>query len=384
LPYLRIIQKNRSQSSWLYLITLEQKHQEISQNEAPAIEKELAKSRIKLISYRYRPFGFSAIWFWLKTILGLLFFVFKNKIDFIHCFCTDAAAAGYLVSKLSGKPLIVDSYEPHAEPMLESGTWSKGSMAYKILFAFEKWQSKHAYAVISCVQKMREYALVKYDASIERFYTKPACVDFALFSKNKIKNPDLLELLGLRDKIVMLYAGKFGGSYMREEVFDFIKVAYEFYGDRFRVLLLGNHKDDEIVKDCQRVGVRSSIISHCFVPHIEVADYMGLADFAITPFIPVPSKRYGSPIKNGEYWAMGLPVVIPPNISDDSDIIDKYNIGCIIEELNEASYKKAIQKIDLILSNEVQVERFERIRSVAIKYRSFEIAEKVYAEIYKA
>ena len=61
LPYLKIIQKNRPQSSWLYLITLEQKHHKISQSEALAIENELSKSRIKLISYRYRPFGFSAM-----------------------------------------------------------------------------------------------------------------------------------------------------------------------------------------------------------------------------------------------------------------------------------------------------------------------------------
>ena len=276
---------------------------------------------------------------------------------------------------------MVDSYEPHAEPMLESGTWTKRSLAFRVLFAFEKWQSHHATIVIACVEKMKEYARKKYNVKLKRFYSKPACVDFKLFSEKKIKNQELLKSFNLIDKKVLLYAGKFGGSYMTEEVFDLIKVAQDYFGNQFRVLLLGKHLDKDIKQNCYCRGIDPKIVLHMFVPHKEVASYMGLADFAITPFIPVPSKRYGSPIKNGEYWAMGLPVIIPANISDDSDIILKYNIGAVIEKLDSAAYLESIKKIELILSEEPDELR-ERIRNVAKKYRSFEIADKVYKEIY--
>ena len=84
------------------------------------------------------------------------------------------------------------------------------------------------------------------------------------------------------------------------------------------------------------------IIVKCFVPHAEVPNYMGLGDFGIIPFVPVPSKRYGSPIKTGEYMAMGLPTVITKDISDDSDLIEKYQIGTVLKELTSQEYKKAV------------------------------------------
>ncbi len=381
LPYLKIIQKYRPKNAYLYLLTLEQPHLLMTSEEREEIEEYLSEFRIKLISFVYKPFGLSAILLWIKIIFKMIFLIFRNRVEKIHCFCTDAAAAGYILSKLTAKPLIVDSYEPHAEPMLESGTWERSSIAFRILFAFEKWQSRHAEIVIACVDKMKEYALEKYNAKFKRFYSKPACVDFTLFSEEKIKDESLLRALNLTDKKVLIYAGKFGGSYMREEVFDIIKVAQDYFGEAFRVLLLGKHLDDDLKRDCAKRGIDYKIILHKFVPHSEVAIYMGLADFAITPFIPVPSKRYGSPIKNGEYWAMGLPVIIPPNISDDSDIIKKYNLGVILEKLEKACYKETINKIDLILKEGSDARR-QRIRKVAKKYRSFKIADEVYKDIY--
>jgi len=107
-----------------------------------------------------------------------------------------------------------------------------------------------------------------------------------------------------------------------------------------------------------------------------------LGDFGITPVKPIPTKRYCTPIKDGEYWALGLPVVITKGISDDSDIIKKYKIGSVLEELNEKNYLKAIQEIDVLLKNNTRMELYNKIRPIAEKYRNFDIAEKVYKEIY--
>jgi len=67
--------------------------------------------------------------------------------------------------------------------------------------------------------------------------------------------------------------------------------------------------------------------------------------------------------------------------TDDSEIISCNNAGAIIDKLNEECYFKAINKINKILEED-PFKRRKRIRDVAIKYRSFEIAEKVYKEIY--
>ena len=118
-----------------------------------------------------------------------------------------------------------------------------------------------------------------------------------------------------------------------------------------------------------------------FVPHQEVPRYLGLADFALTPVKPVPTKRYCTPIKDGEYWAMGLPVVIPANISDDSDIIEREGIGAVLKRLDAESYRAALDIMESLLAMPKDQLR-KKIRDVAIRYRSYAIAEEVYRLVY--
>jgi hypothetical protein len=73
-----------------------------------------------------------------------------------------------------------------------------------------------------------------------------------------------------------------------------------------------------------------------FAPHQQVAGILNAADFAICPVKPIPSKRYCSPIKNREYWATGLPVVITNHISTDSELIALKNVGAVWKRLDQA------------------------------------------------
>jgi hypothetical protein len=116
-----------------------------------------------------------------------------------------------------------------------------------------------------------------------------------------------------------------------------------------------------------------------FVTHSKIPAYIGVGDFALTPVKPIPSKRYCTPIKDGEYWALGLPVVIPANISDDSSIIEQHDIGAVLDGLNVAAYEKAVRKIDTLLKNAAMR---NAIRDVAKTYRNFERAETIYQKIY--
>jgi len=109
---------------------------------------------------------------------------------------------------------------------------------------------------------------------------------------------------------------------------------------------------------------------------------MSLGDFALNPVKSVPTKRYCTPIKDGEYWAMGLPVAISPNISDDSDIIEKEKIGVVVDFRDRIGRNEAVKRIGHLLDVARKDELSNRIQKVAEKYRSFEIAKKIYAEVY--
>jgi len=381
LPYVRIIKKNLSDKSIVWLLTLEKNSKTMSADKRDQIKESLFLEGIKWISYSYNSFGFKALLMWMKIISSLIYIIICDKINVIHCWATPAGAIGYILSVLTRKPLVIDSYEPHAESMVENGTWKKNGMAFKILFWLEKKQTQRAHTIIGATEGMRHYAKEKYGYVPENFWVKPACVDMDLFSKDKIKKNSLLQELNLTDKIVCVYAGKFGGIYLENETFDFFKAAYDFWGNNFRIILLSSHTLKEIENYCASAGLNPAIIILKFVPHAQVPDYMGLGDFAITPVKPVPTKRYCTPIKDGEYWALGLPVIIPQNISDDSEIIEENDAGVVIKNFQRSEYDSAVRKINELLSERF-TERFSRINRIAHRYRSFKIAEQVYQSVY--
>ena len=171
-----------------------------------------------------------------------------------------------------------------------------------------------------------------------------------------------------------------GGIYFKEEVFDFIKACYDHWKDDFRFLMLTNAPRGEIDAECQRTGLPENVVISQFVFHTEVPGYLSLGDFAINPVKPVPTKKYCTSIKDGEYWAMGLPVVISPNISDDSGIIEKENIGVIMNFAIRSQFPPALVQLKEMLKNKNELAK--KVRHAGERYRSYSIAENIYKTIY--
>lgn len=380
LPYVKIITAVSKRKA--YLVCLEQPQLCTSKEERVRINKEMEKDNVQVVFLNYNRFGIRQALKWGWYIVKLLLLIVKSNMEYIHTWGTPAGAVGYILSILSGRPLILDSYEPHAETMIENGTWRSNSWAYKILFELEKRQSYRAKYYIAAASGMKDYAYKTYNLKIDSkmFFTKPACTDIAKFNFAE-PDPQLMDELGLNGKIVCVYAGKFGGIYLEEEIFDFFKRCFKYWGDKFKILLLTNESIENTNKQLQRVQIPGNIIIQKFVPYHEVPKYLSTATFALTPVKPIPTKRYCTPIKDGEYWASGLPIVITSEISDDSDIIEENNAGYVLKGLTNEEYDKAIAKINSLLKEDT-AQLKSRIRGLANKYRNFDIAKNVYQSIY--
>ncbi|MFN6039499.1 MAG: hypothetical protein ACK452_13600, partial [Bacteroidota bacterium] len=140
----------------------------------------------------------------------LIVYVRKNKINVIHTWCTPAGMIGYIIHMFTKTRFIADSFEPHAESMIENGTWNKNSWAYRILFWFERKIVRKAEEIIAIAPGMENYIFEKYNHKIDSIFIKPACVNLEKFELSLKKNKTLLNKYSLNDKIICLYAGKFG------------------------------------------------------------------------------------------------------------------------------------------------------------------------------
>jgi len=382
LPYVHLISEEIGVKDKIYLITQEQVDRKMSIDERVQVKQRLRMQGIRLILLNYSKSDLLNFLGWIPNGIYLFFFIFFARIRYIHAWCATAGAVGYVLSKLTFRQLVVDSYEPHAEVMLETGTWDKKSPYYKLLFWLERLQGKHAKALITCTADMKDYCKKKFNITLKRQWVKPACVNLEQFNFEKRKIPDILKSMKLEGKIVGVYAGKFGGLYLTQEVFDFISVAHHYWGDRFRMLLLTNESDKFIDACRKKAQIPDGVILKEFVSHDKVPEYIGLGDFGMSPYNPVPSRKYSAPLKNSEYFALGLPVVITNNIADDSKLIEENQLGVVLKNLNEAEYLSAIKKIDTMLAGNSMEDLYKKIRPFAERLKNFSIAKKIYRELY--
>lgn len=372
LPYLRIMLEKLPRGSHIHLITLEK-------GNARSIPTEAG---ITVHPTPYRPFGAQGT----GMILGLLWRTFRlihrERIDTIHAWCTPAGMIGYLLAVLTGRPLVIDSYEPHAEAMVENGTWRRNSLAFRVLFFFERLQTQRASALIACAEGMQDYARSRYGLNDKPMFVKPACVDLDRFAWPSVADPQLARELGVEGKLLAVYAGKFGGIYLDQEVFDLLRSARAHWGDRFHTLLLTAQRPDELKPYMEQAGLPMDMFTIREVPHAEVPRYMGLGHFALTPVRPVPTKRYCTPVKDGEYWALGLPVIITRDISDDSRIIAELGIGSVLSALDGPAYENAVAEIDALLRQYDRSALYRKVRAAAERYRDPALAHRIYEQLY--
>jgi len=371
LPYVHILKEYLPPGSEITLVT-----QEPNQEEVDRLNNK-SDLGVRLKPMVYTPFGASAIWRLKKMISELARFIKTENISTIHCWCTPAGAIGYFLHKKTKAQLVIDSFEPHAESMVENSTWKANSMAFKILWKLERKQALKASHLIGLTKGMRQYSIDKYGVTPKNYYVKPACIDSSLYGKSNF--PSQREMLGM-DSVdtVCVYAGKIGGIYMTDEVFLFWKACDEVF-ENFKVLFLTNYDpaDTEVMRI--KHGLREDLIIQKFVPHKEIPGLLAQADFALNPVKPVPSKRYCTSIKDGEYWSTGLPIVITPNISEDSEIIESNKIGVIMRDTEYDAMLLYAREIKTLLMNP---NISSKIREIAETHRNFKIAHEVYEKIY--
>jgi hypothetical protein len=176
--------------------------------------------------------------------------------------------------------------------------------------------------------------------------------------------------------IVGIYVGKFGGMYLDEEAFSIFTMAKKVF-DNFYLLILTPENAKDVELKLLKSGFGNSSFRIIQAQHSEVPEYLSAADFAFATYKPSESKKFLSPIKVGEYWACGLPVMLTKGVGDDSSIIEATGSGAVFT-LEKAGIEKAL----LTIKNQLELGNVtELCIRLAKTYRNPVILQEAYKRV---
>ncbi|MDX2063924.1 MAG: hypothetical protein SFY70_12755 [Bacteroidia bacterium] len=378
-PYLSKIRAQVQSTSTVVWFTYESRTKRLAAGKKRSIKEELLAEGIIWHSTAYVNTPLRGILWLAKTWLFLCWLVVRYRVSVLHTWTLVPMLVAVPVRWITRTQLVADSFEPHADAMLETGTWTKKSVFYRLSSCFERLGTRQARYWIPAASGMNQYALNAFGAADKTVAVKPGGVDFSSFDPVRFSQSDRLFSA---DTVVGVYLGKFGGLYWQREVFDFFSACRTHWGDSFHALLISPTEPAQIHRLAAAAGYPSGGYSVYAASHVEVPYYLAQATFALNATHAVPSRRYGSPIKDAEYWAMGLPVVLLDRLSDDSFLATAHKLGVILQGLSPEAYQHGVVELASLLEAEPTAERKARIRGIAQVYRSYAIADPIYAYLY--
>jgi hypothetical protein len=364
-----------------YLISFELKEYKQSSEEITFIQNDLLKYNMF-----WRPFNWK----------GGSLIVFKKILEFINCFIycfylvlfkkakalyahsVTAGTYGLIISKIFRIKLIVFTYEPLSEFMEECGVWNKNSFKFKLQNYFEYLCGVKADYIATGTQYMVER--LKQWKSKAEVYRVPSCIDEDLFCFRKDKRIEIRDKLSLNDKNVFIYAGKFGDVYYKDEIGSLLFTVQQFIKNPFFIILTPNNR-----KEIEQLLISQKVdLNKCFISKVslnEVPDYLSASDIGIVAVPPLPSQKFRSPIKVGEYLCCGIPYIVCEGISEDDLYAKKYNVGVVVKDFSADEIKKGISDMEILLKEDKEIQR-QRCRVTGIEYRSKKIAVDVFKKIF--
>jgi hypothetical protein len=304
--------------------------------------------------------------------------VSEFKPDFILARGAPAGALAYLVWKKNKLPFYVESFEPHADYMLESGVWRLYDPRYLFQRHWEKRQKQLALGLMPVAENYRRQ-LIAEGVPAARIATVPCSVDAAAFAFTANGRRQVRQQLGWdATDIVGIYVGKFGGIYYDDEAYKVFRAAADAYGPSFRLVVLTPDPAEVVQRKLAVAGLAAEAVHVTKAAHHEVPDYLSAADFAFATIKPAPCRLFCSAIKIGEYWANGLPVLVSPGVGDDSAIAVAEGGGAVFDLSQPGSLTQSIGQLWQLMQDPAYR---TRIPDLARRHRAIERAQQAYAAL---
>jgi glycosyltransferase involved in cell wall biosynthesis len=152
------------------------------------------------------------------------------------------------------------------------------------------------------------------------------------------------------DEIKLVYIGSVGGRYILDKIGAFVATARKT-GKNVTLKIFSKADTNLITQMLDAGGLERGAWSLEAVPYSEMPKRLTEYQAGLFFLTQGISEHGCSPTKIGEYWAVGLPVITSPKVSDTDDIINRDKVGVIVKEHTEDSYQQAFTELCKLLKD---------------------------------
>ena len=284
----------------------------------------------------------------LHTLPLLLIMHLLVNVNVFHCRSYPVSVAA-LICKIAFRDFrfIFDPRSDYPEENVMTGNWKSESTTFKVWKWLEKNFVRYADNVVCIAETYRthfskatgeaNYVIIPNNVDITRFATKNDTF------RNKFRRDNSLD-----NKLVFCYLGTMSlGSYHNPVIYVKTIKAFRILEQPHIFLFLIPDQSVEVLVEAMNAG---GVVNEEYLIHNplydEVPSYLSIADYGIL-FFDHKTIRLGTKVV--EYTAAGLPVLINSNVEGALSVVEKDEIGCLINiGAGDADREVSVDKIKLL------------------------------------
>jgi glycosyltransferase involved in cell wall biosynthesis len=183
-------------------------------------------------------------------------------------------------------------------------------------------------AHVLCVSSvLRDRIVAQHGIEPARCSVVPCVADAEKFGPDEAERSAARRALGLEDRFVVVYPGRFGAWHYNEETFAVVRGLMD--ADPAVFFLILTPDTGAAASLAARTLPEGRFAIHA-ARHDEVPRYLRAADLGILLRAPDPLNEVACPTKFAEYVITGLPVLISAGIGDCSSLVAAERAGAVL------------------------------------------------------
>jgi PEP-CTERM/exosortase A-associated glycosyltransferase len=305
----------------------------------------------------------------------------RTRPDIVHAHspCLNGIAAIRAGHKAK-LPVVYEMRASWEDAAVDHGTTTEGSVRYRLSRRLETWALKHADAVTTICDGLRQDILLR-GLPAERVTVIPNAVDPKAFPLIGEPDVELRARLGLADAFTLGFIGSFYGYEGLDTLLDALPAVIGFEPSTRLLLVGGGLEEDRLRAQAHRLGLEDRVIFVGRVPHQVIGRYYSVVDLLVYPRKSIRLTETVTPLKPLEAMAQGR-LLIASNVGGHRELVRDGVTGRLFPPGDPAALAGAVRAITAERS------RWDETRAAGRQYvedeRNWRASVERYARVYES